>query len=153
MYAVSPRKLFSYSIMNPRTTSLPCIGWRAIVRATFWATSEGCGSTGRRWREDGLTRVHYDDMTKGRSEYLTGRGATMENLGKPKRTKDVTILVAKVNERTRKLNHAAIRREELQGAERIAPRTVSRRKSAVLRSLAYDLLKCGIYLFMERKAR
>lgn len=77
----------------------------------------------------------------------------MESLGNPERIKDVTILVAKVNERTRKLNHAAIRREELQGAERIAPRTVSRRKSAVLRSLAYDLLKCGIYLFMERKAR
>jgi hypothetical protein len=45
----------------------------------------------------------------------------MESLGKPERTKDVTILVAKVNERTRKLNHAAIRRAELQGAERKLP--------------------------------
>jgi hypothetical protein len=49
-------------------------------------------------------------MTKGTSEYLTDRGATMESLGKPERTRDVTILVARVNERTRNLNHAAIRR-------------------------------------------
>jgi hypothetical protein len=108
--AVSPRELFSCSAMNPRTTLLPCIGWRVIVRATFWATLEGYGSTGRRWREDGLTRVQYGEMTKGTSEYLTDRGATMESLGKPERTKDVTILVAKVSERTRNLNHAAERK-------------------------------------------
>jgi hypothetical protein len=64
--------------------------------------------------------------------------------------KDVTVLVAKANECNRKLNQAAIRHAELQGAERKAPRTASRRRSTPCAPWCTIICKKAVFSWEKR---
>jgi hypothetical protein len=60
--AVSARGLFSCSTMNRRTILRPCFGWRDGFKATL----AGRMSTGRVWREEGLSTHARGHGAKGK---------------------------------------------------------------------------------------